>query len=332
MATIRKLRGRWQAQVRRRGMKPRAKSFDSKSEAERWARELETQVDRFGAAPDTKVLETTTLGDLMRRYQSEVTPKKRGYVQEGQRIDVLFRHELSHRTLIGLSASDLAGYRDERLAIAAPSTVLRELAIVSHVLEVAMKDWGYPLARNPAKAIRRPQVNDARSRRLQNDEEARLLSACDAGRTPCLKALIIVASESGMRRGELLGLRWGDVAFDRRIASLSLTKNGSARQVPLTGRAVEALQSLKSAEPEAVINDHVFPISAGALEQAWRRLCLRAGVTDLRFHDLRREAVSRLFEKGLNVIEVSEISGHRELKMLKRYTRLNPADLVARLG
>lgn len=332
MATIRKLRGRWQAQVRRRGMKPRAKSFDLKSDAERWARELETQVDRFGAAPDTKILETTTLGDLMRRYQREVTPKKRGHVQEGQRIDVLLRHELPHRTLIGLNASDLAGYRDERLTTAAPSTVLRELAIVSHVLEVAMKDWGYPLARNPAKAIRRPQVNDARSRRLQDDEEARLLAACDAGRTPCLKALIIVASESGMRRGELLGLCWGDVAFDRRIASLSLTKNGSARQVPLTGRAVEALRSLKSAEPEPTINDHVFPVSAGALEQAWRRLCLRAGVTDLRFHDLRRDAVSRLFEKGLNVIEVSEISGHRELKMLKRYTRLNPADLVARLG
>lgn len=332
MATIRKLRGRWQAQVRRRGMKPRAKSFDSKSEAERWARELETQVDRFGAAPDTKVLETTTLGDLMRRYQLEVTPKKRGYAQEGQRIDVLVRHELSHRTLIGLSASDLAGYRDERLATAAPSTVLRELAIVSHVLEVAMKDWGYPLARNPAKAIRRPQVNDARSRRLQGDEEGRLLAACDAGRTPCLKALITVASESGMRRGELLGLRWSDVALERRIASLRLTKNGSARQVPLTTRAIEALSSLRAVEPAPTTGDRVFPISAGALEQAWRRLCQRAGVVGLRFHDLRREAVSRLFERGLNVIEVSAISGHRELKMLARYTNFSPDDLVTRVG
>ncbi|MEC5293585.1 site-specific integrase [Aurantimonas sp. C2-6-R+9] len=330
MATIRKLRGRWQAQVRRRGMKPRAKSFDSKAEAERWARDLETQVDRFGAAPDTRLLESTTLRDLLARYQGEVTPKKRGHVQESQRIDVLLRHELAHRTLIGLSAADLAAYRDERLQTVSPATAVRELAILSHVLEVAMSDWGYPLSRNPAKAIRRPQISNARECRLQGEEEARLLTACDTGRTPCLRALIIVAGESGMRRGELLGLRWSDVALERGIASLSLTKNGSSRQVPLTVRAIEALRSQRV--DTATENDRVFPISAGALEQAWRRLCERASVTGLRFHDLRHEAVSRLFEKGLNVIEVSAISGHRELKMLKRYTHLSADDLVARIA
>lgn len=330
MATIRKLRGRWQAQVRRRGMKPRAKSFDSKGEAERWARDLETQVDKFGSAPDTKVLESTTLGDLLRRYQLEVTPKKRGHVQEAQRIDVLLRHDLAHRTLIGLSASDLAAYRDERLQTVSPATALREIAIFSHVIEVAMKDWGMPLARNPAKAIRRPQVSNARERRLRGDEEARLLAACDTGRIACMRALIVVASDSGMRRGELLGLRWRDVALDRRIASLSLTKNGSARQVPLTSRAVEAIRSLWV--DASTLDDRIFPLSPGALEQAWRRLCERAGVTGLRFHDLRHEAVSRLFEKGLNVVEVSAISGHRELKMLKRYTHLSPDDLAARIA
>ncbi len=82
MATIRKLRGRWQAQVRRRGMKPRCKSFDTKIEAEKWARDLEAQVDKFGAAPDTKILESTTLGALLERYQREVSPLKRGSVQE----------------------------------------------------------------------------------------------------------------------------------------------------------------------------------------------------------------------------------------------------------
>ena len=330
MATLRKLRGRWQAQVRRRGMKPRAKSFDSKAEAERWARDLETQVDRFGAAPDTRLLESTTLRNLLVRYQHEVTPKKRGHVQESQRIDVLLRHDLAHRTLLGLSATDLATYRDERLQTVSPATALREIAILSHVLEVAMRDWGMPLARNPAKAIRRPQISNARERRLQADEEARLLAACDTGRIPCMKALLIVAGDSGMRRGELLGLRWSDLALARGIASLSLTKNGSARQVPLTIRSIEALRALSV--DASTSDDRVFPISAGSLEQAWRRLCERAGVTGLRFHDLRHEAVSRLFEKGLNVVEVSTISGHRELKMLRRYTHLNADDLVARVG
>ncbi|WP_102961534.1 site-specific integrase [Mangrovicella endophytica] len=336
MATVRKLRGRWQAQVRRRGMKPRAKSFDSKSEAERWARELEAQVDRFGSAPDTKILETTTLHDLLLRYQAEVTPKKRGCVQESQRIDVLLRHDIAHRTLIGLAASDFSSYRDERLLTVSPATVLREIAILSHVLEVAIRDWSYPLARNHAKVIRRPQVNNARERRLHGDEEQRLLAACETGRTPCLHSLIVVASESGMRRGELLGLRWRDVALDRRIASLGLTKNGTARQVPLTTRAVEALRSLLVDAPIDVDTSRseakVFPISPGALEQAWRRLCARAGVEGLRLHDLRHEAVSRLFERGLNVVEVSTISGHKELRMLKRYAHLDAEDLVSRVG
>ncbi|MBB3291270.1 hypothetical protein FHT91_006318 [Rhizobium sp. BK347] len=107
-------------QVRRRGMKPRAKSFDSKADAEKWARDLETQVDRFGIAPDTKILETMTLGQLLKRYQQEVLPTKRGFTQESQRIDVLRRHDISHRTLIGLAQQDMVSFRDERLrAVAA---------------------------------------------------------------------------------------------------------------------------------------------------------------------------------------------------------------------
>lgn len=131
MATIRKLRGRWQAQVRRRGMKPRCKSFDSKQEAEKWARDLEAQVDRFDAAPDTKILESTTLGQLLERYQREILPTKRGSIQEIQRIDVLRRHDLAYRTLIGLSQQDIASFRDERLHSVAPSTTVRELPILS---------------------------------------------------------------------------------------------------------------------------------------------------------------------------------------------------------
>lgn len=145
-----------------------------------------------------------------------------------------------------------------------------------------------------------------------------------------MKALLIVACDSGMRRGELLGLRWVDLALERGIASLALTKNGSARQVPLTIRSIETLRALRV--DASTTDDRVFPISAGSLELAWRRLCERAGVAGLRFHDLRHEAVSRLFEKGLNVVEVSTIGGHRELKMLRRYTHLSADDLVARVG
>lgn len=330
MATIRKLRGRWQAQVRRRGMKPRAKSFDSKAEAEKWARDLETQVDRFGMAPDTKILETTTLGELLERYQNEVTPLKRGAVQEGQRIDVLRRHDLAHRTLIGLSQQDVATFRDERLQSVAPSTAVREMAILSHTLEVAIRDWGMPLARNVVKLVRRPVIRNERSRRLMGDEEQRLLDGCDAGKIPFLRTLLIVAIETGMRRGEILGLEWTDISHNRRVITLTMTKNGSGREVPLSQRAFDALTSWKArADVDA---STVFPMSPGALEQTWRRLLVRSGIKNLRFHDLRHEGVSRLFERGLNMIEVSSISGHKELRMLKRYTHLSADDLVTRLA
>lgn len=330
MATIRRLRGRWQAQVRRRGMKPRCKSFDTKLEAEKWARDLEAQVDRFGAAPDTKILESTKLGQLLERYQKEVSPLKRGAIQEIQRIDVLRRHELSYRTMIGLSQQDIASFRDERLQSVAPSTAVRELAILSHVLEVAIRDWGLPLAKNVVKLVRRPVIRNERSRRLALDEEQRLLDACDAGKIPFLRTLLVVAVETGMRRGELLGLKWSDFSHNRRVLSLALTKNGSGRDVPLSQRAFDILIAWK--EHPDVDQSIIFPMRAGTLEQAWRRLLVRAGIKGLRFHDLRHEGVSRLFERGLNVIEVSSVSGHKELRMLRRYTHLAADDLVARLG
>ncbi|MBY3088303.1 site-specific integrase [Rhizobium laguerreae] len=330
MATIRKLRGRWQAQVRRRGMKPRAKSFDSKADAERWARDLETQVDRFGMAPDTKILETTTLGQLLERYQTEVSPTKRGFIQESQRIDVLRRHDLSHRTLIGLSQQDAASFRDERLRSVAPSTAVRELAILSHVIEVAIRDWGYPFSRNVVKLVRRPIIRNERKRRLEGDEEQRLLDGCDSGKIAFMKTLLVVAIETGMRRSEILGLKWNDISHNRRVITLEMTKNGSGREVPMTQRAFDALSWWKEKAP--VDEATIFPIAPGSLEQVWRRLLKRANIVGLRFHDLRHEGVSRLFERGLNVIEVSSISGHKELRMLKRYTHLSADNLVARLS
>lgn len=330
MATIRKLRGRWQAQVRRRGMKPRCKSFDSRLEADKWARDLEAQVDRFGAAPDTKILESITLGQLLERYQREISPTKRGAIQEIQRIDVLRRHDLAYRTLIGLSQQDIASFRDERLQSVAPSTTVRELAILSHVLEVAIRDWSLPLAKNVVKLVRRPVIRNERNRRLSGDEEQRLLDACDGGQTPYFKTLLILAIETGMRRGEILGLKWSDISQNRRVITLALTKNGSGREVPLSLRAFDALMDWKAHTPAD--KSTVFPMTPGALEQAWRRLLIRAGIKSLRFHDLRHEGVSRLFERGLNIIEVSSISGHKELRMLKRYTHLSADDLVARLG
>jgi integrase len=329
MATIRKLRGRWQAQVRRRGVPPRAKSFDKRSDAERWARDLEAEADRAGWVADTRAAEKTTVGELLTRYRTEVTPTKRGAVSEASRINSILRCAIAHRTLAKLTSSDVATYRDERLKTVAPATIVRELNTISHAIELASREWGLWVPRNPVKLVRRPPVPRGRTRRLKEGEEQRLLEACDRGRTPLLKPLIIIAIETGMRRGELLDLRWEHVDLKRGIAHLPLTKNGDSRDVPLSRRAVRTLQELRTAGAK---QERVFPMTGNAVRLAFEHLRVRAGMTDFHFHDLRHEAISRLFELGLNIAEVSAISGHRELKMLQRYTHLRAVDLVARLG
>ncbi len=295
MATIRKLRGRWQAQVRRRGVAPRAKSFNTKADAQRWAQDLEAEANRSGWVADTRLAEKTTLRELLTRYCAEVTPGKRGAVSEASRINSILRCPMSHRTLAKLTSADVATYRDERLKSVAPATVVRELNTVSHAIEIATREWGLWLPRNPVKLVRRPQVPRGRTRRLKAGEEARLLAACDSGRTPLMKPLIILAIETAMRR-----------------------------------RAVAILKGLKADKGGDA--ERVFPATGNSIRLAFEHLRVRAEMDDFHFHDLRHEAVSRLFEKGLNIAEVSAISGHKELKMLQRYTHLRAEDLVSRLG
>ena len=330
MATIRKLRDRWQAQVRRRGVPPRAKSFDKRSDAERWAREFEAEADRSGWVADTRLAEKTTLRELLTRYCAEVTPTKRGAVSERSRINSILRCPIAHRTLAKLTSSDVATYRDERLKCVAPATVVRELNTVSHAIEIATREWGLWLPRNPVKLVRRPQVPRGRTRRLQEGEELRLMLACDLGRTPLLKPLLVLALETAMRRGELLSLEWQHIDLNRCVAHLPLTKNGDSRDIPLSRRAVAILSSLLAIDGRDL--ERVFPVTGNSVRLAFEHLRARAGMDDLHFHDLQHEAVTRLFEKGLNIAEVSAISGHKELRMLQRYTHLRAVDLVSRLG
>jgi integrase len=328
MATIRRLRGRWQAQVRRRGVPPRAKSFDTRNDAVRWARDIESEADRSGFFTDTRLAERTTLGELLARYVAEVTPTKKSASSEMARIGALCRRDICHRTLAKLNSSHIASYRDERLQSVAPATVIRELNTISHCLELAQREWGFYLPRNPAKMVRRPSAPRGRQRRLHEGEEGLILEACDRGRNRWLKPLVILAIETGMRRGELVSLLWEHVDLHKRVAHLPMTKNGTARDIPLSQRATATLQALHADRRDK----RVIPMSGNAVRLAWEHLRIRAGCPDLRIHDLRHEAVSRLFERGLNIAEVAAISGHREMKMLMRYTHLRAADLVQCLG
>ncbi|SOE18218.1 phage integrase family protein [Hoeflea halophila] len=328
MATIRRLRGKWQAQVRRKGIPPRAKGFETKADAERWARTLEAELDRSGSLQDTRLAERMTVRELLERYLQEITPHKRSAATEGYRIKALMKRDIAHRTLAMLSSVDVATYRDMRLKSVSTSSVIRELNTLAHAIDVGRKEWGVHLPQNPVRLIRRPAPPRGRDRRLEAGEEQRLLDAADDGRSEYMRPLIILAIETAMRQGEMLSLTWSDIDLDKRIAHLDMTKNGESRDVPLSTRALDALQTLRGMQ----IDGRVIPSTRSAVQQTWGHLRQRAGIPDLRFHDLRHEGVSRLLERGLNVIETATISGHKELRMLQRYSHLRAVDLVDRLG
>jgi len=269
-----------------------------------------------------------TIRELLERYMKEITPHKRSAATESYRIKALMKRDIAHRTLAMLSSVDVATYRDMRLKTVSTSSVIRELNTLAHAIDVARKEWGVHLVQNPVRMIRRPAPPRGRDRRLEAGEEQRLLEAAGAGRSPHMRPLIVLAIETAMRQGEILSLTWPDIDLDKRIAHLDMTKNGESRDVPLSTRALEALALLR----EQQIDDRVVPTTKSAVQQAWGHLRERAGILDFRFHDLRHEGVSRLLERGLNVIETATISGHKELRMLQRYSHLRAIDLVDRLG
>jgi integrase len=327
MATIRKRGSSWQAQVRRQGSPSISKSFTIRADAVRWAREKERSIDTQELPATIKDLQSVTVSRLLVRYEAEFTAKKRGADRERYKLKVIRAHQLSSLTLAKLTSVAVARYRDDRLAIVQGGTVRRELAILQHCFEVARKEWGTPLSSNPVQGITLPDPSRARDQRLEDDTGQKLRTAIGSGHAWYLRPLIELAIETGMRRGELLSLVWPNVSLERRTAHLPMTKNGHARTVALTPKAIEVLKALPRTDPR------VFPkVSGNAVRLAWERLRERAGVQGLCFHDLRHEAVSRFFEAGLSVPEVALMSGHRDTRMLMRYTHLRPEAVAEKLA
>lgn len=352
MATIRK-RGelQWQAIVKRKGHPLQSKTWNTRKEAEAWARQIESEMDR-GVFVSRAEVERTTLHDLIERYRAEVLPSKRGK-HFGPALKVLDVH-LGTYSLAALSPKLVAGFRDKRTkAGLSASTVKKEVNLLSKMIDLAGKEWGLPLAANPCSMVSRPVEKNARDRRLQPDEERYLLASCGAPVT----RLARLALETAARLGELLALRWVDVDLGRRVMLLRGidgrgTKNDDAvRAVPLSSAAVSVLDELKDL-PRSIDGRVFYQWKASdSFSKTWVRAvaharaaylgdCAAASrepdgafLVDLRFHDLRHEATSRLFEKGVfDSMEVASITGHKTLQMLKRYTHLRAEDLAKKLG
>lgn len=334
MATIRKRNGKYQVQVRRQGCAPISKTFLKLDDAKAWARLTEVEADQVGLPVDPRALAKTTVRTILERYRDEISVKKRGHEIEKVIINAILRQSWCKRSLAQIDSAIFSEYRDARLQTVKPCTVKRELCILQHAFDIAVREWSIPLRVNPVKSITKPAVSNRRDRRLRDGEFDRLLNAAGKTRNPFILPLVRFALETAMRRGEILALRVRDVDIERCTATIRVSKNGHSRTIPLSTLAVAILETTIAVmnEEAKASNERIFPITPLALRLAWDRLTKRAKIDDLHFHDLRHEAISRFFEKGLTVPEVASISGHRDIRMLLRYAHADKGKLAEKLN
>jgi len=322
MGSIRKRNDRYQAQVRREGVKPVSKTFQSKKDAIAWIRGIEARIDAGEVNITTPKL--LTLRDLLNRYSQEVTPLKKGQLQEQGRIRRLLNDPISECRLVTLSPMSIANFRDRRIKDGVRAAQI-DLILIRHCIKIARIEWGVTIQSNPVDGVRIPNGVKRRERRLEAGEFELLREAAARCINTLIWPCIEFAIETGMRRSEILSILWRNVDLDRRIIMLPDTKNGHKREVPLTQRATAII---KDSTP---IDERVFPVTDYAIRHGWDRLVRRAGISNLRFHDLRHEAISRFFELGLSVPEVAAISGHKDPRMLFRYTHLDAETISVKL-
>ncbi|QYD70161.1 site-specific integrase [Paraburkholderia edwinii] len=321
----------WQAKIRKVGFPAQSRTFPTKKEAEQWAHAVEEAM-RKGNFRSTKLAAAVTMKELFETYRDKVSPNKQGGDIESIRLNVLIESELAKYSPINLTKSVIAHWRDQRLKEVSGSTVNRELNLIGHVIEKGRAEWGIELIENPVHAIERPKSAPHRERRLRPGEEERLMQSAKQTRGGYMRQIIILALETAMRQAELVNLKWEYVDIKRRRIQLVMSKdyhikNGQNRVIPLSNVACQVLADLGA---ENHVKGRVFPeLTTEAVKRAFIRTTERAAIEDLHFHDLRHEATSRLFEKGLTIAEVKSITGHRTLSSLERYVHVSAAEKLA---
>ena len=315
MATIRKRLRKYEVQVRKDG-RYLCKTFINKSDAIKWSKEQEVEIERGSFISKKGQI---TLSFLLSRWEQEVLTGLKSWGVDKYKVAMISR-KLGHLTLEQITSAVLVEYRNNRLTKVVNQTVKHELGIIRRAMKMGI-EWGYvstiPYVSSPSLK------GQARTRRLKEDELNLLISSADE----YLRHVIIILIETAMRRGELASITIDNIDLNLKLITLQNTKNGDDRIVPVSSKALTSLKYLM----EHSVSSLLLVYKKEWLTKKFISHCKAIGIENYRLHDLRHEGVSSLFEKGLNVMEVSSISGHKDLTMLKRYTHINPLTLVDRI-
>lgn len=335
MATITKRKTadgqlRYRAQVRLNGTNL-SETFTRKTDARIWAEQTEGDI-RSGRF---KTLEAQkhTVTEAIDRYIETVLPEKKEWTQRSQKIQLdWWKSHIGNKLLSDVNAAVITHCKDKlhagktRLGRGrGPATITRYMAVLSHLFTVARKDWSW-VDSNPFSDVSRPREPRGRVRFLDDDERERLLKACRESTNDMLYPVTLLAISTGMRQGEIMGLRWPDVDFDKGRIILEDTKNNDRRAVPLAGLAHNVLAEYKRTH-RRVDTDLLFPGKNPKkpmhLRTPWTSALKRAGIENYRFHDNRHTAASYLVMNGATLAEVAEVLGHRTLAMTRRYAHMS---------
>ncbi len=338
MASLQKRNGAYRVRIKQVGQTTLSKTFYNRLEALQWAKQTEAQL-RLGLYVEPNAPIKPGHGVLFDQaashYMKTHSIHKKIVRCESSRLRILIKRwgQLPVEQVDKFAVLTL---RDDLLKLGrSGETINHYFNTISKLFQMLEGDWDLSIP-NPIKGIKRMPAPQGRTKRVNIMMEEHLIASCHALSMPLLSSIVQFAIQTGMRRGELMGLSWGDIDMPNRRAYLHTSKNGEPRQVPLTKKAIAILGELKT-----MGTNEVFPMSMNVLRNQFEKAIVHAknhwsdiGVNpfnNLRFHDLRHEALSRLSDTGLNVIELSCISGHKTMAMLKRYTHPSHEAILKRL-
>jgi integrase len=355
----------FRVRVRLKGYPEQHATFERKTDAQKWAQQTEAAI-REGRHFRTSEAKRRTLGELIDRYMRDILPTKPRTAPFQKRQLEWWKARLGEKVLADVSAPGISeakadlergmladGAMTQKITDASgkvhtrpveprsPATVKRYLAALSHAFTIAVKEWHW-LEQNPVNNVSKPKEPRGRVRYLSDDERERLLAACRRSSNPDLYTAVILAISTGARRMEIMSLRWKQVDLNRGVITLSQTKNGEIRALPLTAKALELMK--ERAKVRRLDSDLVFPASRAPrkplhpeqakqakpvdLRKPFEKALQEAGIVDFVFHDLRHTCASYLAMNGASLAEIAEVLGHKTLQMVKRYAHLSQAHVA----
>lgn len=333
----------YRVQIRLKGYPIETATFERKTDAKLWAQQTEAAM-RDGRHFKTSESKKHTLSQLIDRYIQNVIPTKPKNAAATTAQLLWWKNQIGHCLLSDLTPALIAEQRDILLkgttfkgTIRSPSTVVRYLAALSHALSVATKEWGW-LDDSPMRKVRKPTEPRGRVRFLDDQERSSLLKACKESSNPYLYIVVVIALSCGLRRGELMSLRWENIDLFKGRIILHETKNGERRVVPLRGYALVLLKTLAQLRCQDV--GFLFPSKENTqkpmdLRFPWEKALKKAGIKNYKFHDNRHSCASALLMNQASLSEIAEVLGHKTLAMVKRYSHLSEthtADVVERMN